>query len=111
MGSNAKIGEFEELVLLAISSLAENAYGVTIRRLLEEVTERTVSIGSVYVALDRLEQKGLVISWTGEPTSERGGRAKRFFQLDGAGREVLDELSEIRQKLKTRTPLEIGGIV
>jgi PadR family transcriptional regulator, regulatory protein PadR len=105
MGSNAKIGEFEELVLLAISSLNENAYGVTIRRLLEEVTERTVSIGSVYVALDRLEKKGLVTAWTGEPTSERGGRAKRFFQLNGAGRDVLDELSVIRQKLKTRTPL------
>ena len=78
-------GEFELIVMLALLRLGENAYGVPIARAIEEATRREVAIGSVYAALERLEQKGLVASRLGEPTPERGGRAKRYFRVTGAG--------------------------
>lgn len=79
------LGEFELIVLLALLRLGENAYGVLIARTIEDGTGRGVGIGSVYAALERLEQKGLVSSRLGEPTPERGGRAKRYFRVTGAG--------------------------
>lgn len=83
------LGEFEQLVLLALVRLRANAYGVTIRREIENRAGREVSIAAVYTTLDRLEKKRLVSSWTGEPTAQRGGRSKRFFQLEPAGAEAL----------------------
>ena len=79
------LGEFELIVLLALLRLGENAYGVLIARTIEDGTGRGVGIGSVYAALERLEQKGLVSSRLGEPTPERGGRAKRYFRVTAAG--------------------------
>ena len=79
------LGEFEQVVLLTLWRLGEGAYGVTIRREIEERTGRAVTLGGIYPTLDRLEQKGYVSSYTGEPTSERGGRAKRHFRLQPAG--------------------------
>ena len=75
------LGEFEELVLLAIIKLQDNAYGTTIRETLESA-ERPTSIGALYATLDRLENKGFVSSFQGDPTQERGGRAKRFFSVE-----------------------------
>jgi len=83
------LGEFEQLVLLALVRLRDNAYGVTIRGEIERRTGREVSIAAVYTTLDRLEKKGLVSSWTGEPTAQRGGRSKRYFKLEAAGAEAL----------------------
>jgi PadR family transcriptional regulator len=94
------IGEFEELVLLAILSQGDNAYGVTIRQALEEATARSISIGSLYTTLSRLEDKGLVESWVGEPTAERGGRAKKHYKIKGSAQSLLREVQAARQRLK-----------
>ncbi len=81
------LGEFEQLILLALLRLADDSYGMRVRREIEERTGRTVTIGAVYATLDRLESKGMVGSTLGEPTAERGGRAKRtfFVTAEGAG--------------------------
>jgi PadR family transcriptional regulator, regulatory protein PadR len=92
------LGVFEEAVLLAVFHLRDNAYGVPIRRHLEEVTGRSTSIGSVYTTLERLEQKGYVSSRQGEATPERGGRAKRYFKIEGAGVVALNETRAMRAK-------------
>jgi PadR family transcriptional regulator, regulatory protein PadR len=93
------LGEFEELVLLAILSLQGGAYGVKIRQLLETETHRNTSLGAVYTTLDRLEHKGYVRSYLGEPTAERGGKAKRFFEVNGEGAEALDQAMTMRKRL------------
>ncbi len=85
------LGGFEQLVLLALARLGDDAYGVSIRREISERTGREVNIGAVYATLDRLEAKGLAVSETGEPTAERGGRAKRYFRLTAAGAAALEE--------------------
>lgn len=87
--SEAALGEFEQIVLLALVRLRENAYGATVRREIEHRTGRSLSISAVYTALDRMEQKGLVSSRVGEPTAERGGRRKRYFELLPAGERAL----------------------
>jgi PadR family transcriptional regulator len=83
------LGEFEQLVLLAIVRLGEGAYGTTIRREIEEHTSRTIAVGALYTALDRLERKGYVASSMSDPTPQRGGRAKRHFRLRPAGAAAL----------------------
>ena len=85
MGKGEYLGEFEQVVLLALIRLGDNAYGMTIRAEIEDRTGRAVSIGAVYATLERLEAKGYVSSWLADPTPERGGRAKRYFQLEPAG--------------------------
>jgi PadR family transcriptional regulator PadR len=85
------LGHFDLMLLLALLRLGEDAYGVTIAEELEQQTSREVVVASVYAALDRLQQRGLVASSLGDPTPERGGRAKRYFRITGAGiREVRD---------------------
>jgi len=84
------LGEFEQIVLLAVARLGADAYGMAI---LEEIQARTgteSAVASVYAALDRLQRHGFVTSSVGEPTSERGGRAKRYFRLERAGAESLE---------------------
>jgi PadR family transcriptional regulator PadR len=89
--SREALGHFELMVMLAVLRVGEDAYGVTVGRELEETTRRDVLLGSVYAALDRLETKGLVSSSIGEPTAERGGRAKKYFKVTAKGlREVRD---------------------
>jgi PadR family transcriptional regulator len=83
------LGEFEQLVLIAIVRLDDDAYGATIRRDIEERTQRRLSISAVYTTLDRLERKGLVRSWIGEPTAQRGGRRRKHFALQPAGARAL----------------------
>ncbi len=82
----ARLGEFEQVVLLAILRLTDAAYGVSIRSEIEVCTGRKVSPGALYTTLERLEGKGLVTGRSGEPTPERGGRAKRFYTVTKAGR-------------------------
>jgi DNA-binding PadR family transcriptional regulator len=90
------LGGFELLVLLALIRLADEAYGVPISEAIEESSGRDVAIGSVYITLDRLERKGLVTSRLGEPTAERGGRAKTYFCITAKG---LREARRSRQTL------------
>jgi DNA-binding PadR family transcriptional regulator len=92
MAKPDSLGQFEQLVLTAILSLRDDAYGVTIHARVEELSRpRTVSPGAVYVTLDRLEDKGLVASWLSEPTAERGGRSKRCYRLEALGERALEE--------------------
>ncbi len=90
------LGGFELLVLLALIRLGEDAYGVTISEAIEESSNREVSMGSVYITLERLERNGLVISRLGESTAERGGRAKTYFHITAKG---LREVRQARQTL------------
>lgn len=90
------LSSLDEMLLLAIISLGVNAYGVTIRRILSDVTEKEWSFGAVYDPLYRLEQKGYVKSCLSDPTAERGGRSKRLFEVTKNGVEVLKEHQKIR---------------
>src|SRR3989449_9003475 len=85
MSGRDYLGEFEHITILALLRLADRAYGVTVRQEIEFRTSREVSIGAVYATLDRLETKGYVKSHRGDPTPERGGRAKRFFRVTAKG--------------------------
>lgn len=86
------IGQFEQLVLTAILTLYEDAYGVTIHEKVQNLSgPKAVSLGAVYVTLDRLEDKGLISSWLTDPTPERGGRAKRCYRLEAIGERALEE--------------------
>jgi PadR family transcriptional regulator, regulatory protein PadR len=84
------LGSLEHLVLLALVRLGDNAYGMTVRREIEARTGRDLSIGAIYATLERLEAKGYIRSDIGEPTAERGGRAKRIFRLEAKGEKALD---------------------
>ena len=83
------LGEFEQLILLALVRLGPDAYGVRMRQEIEARTARTISAGAIYTALERLEARGFVSSRLGDPTPERGGRRKRYYQLEPAGAEAL----------------------
>jgi PadR family transcriptional regulator len=83
------LGEFEQLVLLAVLRLGDSAYPVTIRQEIEERTGRSVSRGAIYITLDRLEKKGYLASWLADPTAERGGRAKRYYEVRPVGATAL----------------------
>jgi PadR family transcriptional regulator PadR len=93
------LGSLEYIVLLALVRLGPEAYGMTVRREIEERTGRDISIGAVYATLERLEAKGYVSSFTGEPTAERGGRAKRLFQIEAAGQRALRASQEAIRKM------------
>ena len=81
----AALGDFEQLVLLGVLRLGDDAYGAAIRQEIHARSGRDVSINAVYTTLDRLEKKGLLESWTGEPTAQRGGRRRKFYALRPAG--------------------------
>ena len=89
----------EEMVMLAVWQLKDNAYGVTIRRYLEETTGENFSFASIYVPLDRLTEKGFLEAVDVAPTKERGGRRKRLFKLTKAGIEILTETQRVNATL------------
>lgn len=95
MARGPTLGQFEQLVLTAVLSVREDAYGVSIHnRVAELAAPKVVSLGAVYVTLDRLEDKGFVTSWLSDPTPERGGRAKRCYGLQALGERVLRESAQ-----------------
>ncbi len=94
----------DEILLLAILGLKENAYGVTIRRQVSRVTGKEWSIGAIYDPLYRLEDKGFVESVLSEPTSERGGRSKRLFEVTSKGVDMLREHKKVRDELWDALP-------
>src|ERR1700756_3362097 len=96
MRKRGYFGEFELMVMLALMRIGENAYGVPICREIEEHGRREVVVGSVYATLERLEEKGFVSSELGEPTAERGGRAKKYFHVTARG---LKEVRETQRSL------------
>src|SRR5574338_722106 len=83
--SASTLGDFEQLVLMGVLRLGSEAYGAGIRQEIHARSGRDVSINAVYTTLDRLESKGLLRSWTGEPTAQRGGRRRKFYELRPAG--------------------------
>ena len=96
MAKRAHLGGMELMVLLAVIRLNDDAYGVPISQELLNIAGREVALGSIYAALDRLQEKGFVTSLLGDPTPERGGRAKRYFRVTSAG---------VRAAKTTRTAL------
>jgi len=93
------LGEFEQIVLLAILRLGDGAYGVPIRREIEKRAGRGVTVGALYSTLDRLEAKGYVASWFADPTAERGGRSRRYFRVAPAGLEALARAREMFERM------------
>lgn len=93
------LGEFEQLLLLALLHLKEDAYGVRIRQEIQARTGRTVSPGAVYTALDRLERRELVSSRLGDPTAQRGGKRRRYYRLEPAGATLLRASHDARQRM------------
>ncbi|HCX21596.1 MAG TPA: PadR family transcriptional regulator [Cytophagales bacterium] len=96
-----KLGEFEELVLLTVLALSEEAYGVAIKCELEERLKETLSVGSVQSALKRMEEKGFLTSEWGEAEKVRGGKRKRIYQATNYAQQVLQEMKDIRADLWT----------
>jgi DNA-binding PadR family transcriptional regulator len=95
MTRSSYLGAFEEIVLLALVQVGEGAYGMTVRREIEERSGRSVSIGAVYSTLDRLERKGYVSSQLADPDAVRRGRARRYFKIEQAGEEALHRSREV----------------
>lgn len=105
------IGQFEQIILTAILSLRDEAYGVTIHEKATELAEpKKVSPGAVYVTLDRLEDKGLISSWLSDPTRERGGRSKRYYRLEALGERALEESAATAKRVWETVEEIWGGI-
>lgn len=95
-----RLGGLDEYVLLAVRQLDDNAYGVPIRQAVDQAIGRETSVGAIYASLERLEQQGFISSRMGEATPERGGRAKRYYRIEGAGEIALDEADRARRLLR-----------
>lgn len=108
MPTRTYLGEMELMVLLAVIRLGDDAYGVPISKELLNLAGREVALGSVYAALDRMERKGFVTSSLGDPTPERGGRAKRFFRVTPAGSKAIKLTRTALTKLWSGIPLLEG---
>lgn len=99
-----KLGEFEELVLLTVIVLQEDAYGVMIKQELEKRLKQRLSVGSIQSALKRMEEKGFLTSQFGEATPKRGGKRKRIYSATGYAHKVLTEIKEVRAGLWASMP-------
>ena len=109
MNRVVNLGEFEQLILLAILRLGADAYGVTIRGELSDRAGRAITPGALYTALERLEAKGLITSRMGDPTPQRGGRAKRYVTVTAAGRRALTRALRAYERLLDGLDLLRGG--
>lgn len=94
----------EEVILLSIHRLGDNAYGVTVRREVERLMGKSYSVGAIYVPLDRMTERGWLKTSIGSPTAVRGGRAKRFYELTSEGRDVLLATKRLHDKLWSGVP-------
>ncbi len=102
------IGEFEELVLLTIANLGTQAYGLGILRDINERARRNLSVGAMHSTLTRLEEKGYIKSHLGEPTSERGGRRKRYFELTQTAISALNDMKSLRDELWANSKINLS---
>jgi PadR family transcriptional regulator, regulatory protein PadR len=98
------LGEFEYLLITAATILGENAYGVAMREAIVKTTGRTCSIGALYTTLDRLEAKGLIKTWMGEGTAQRGGRSKRMVHVTPAGTAAARKFYDSMTRISNRAP-------
>ena len=99
MAAATSLGEFEQIVLLAILRLDDHAYGVTIAAEIAACTGRETAPGALYTTLDRLEDKGLIASRLGDPTPQRGGRAKRYFTVSPQGLAAVTQAQQAYRRL------------
>lgn len=99
MSRGDHLGPLEQIVLVALLRLGTGAYGMAVRREIHQRTGRDLSIGAVYATLERLETKGYVTSFLGEPSGERGGRAKRFFRVEASGRQALRTTQGVMRRM------------
>ena len=106
MNTERLLGGFETLLLLAVIRLDGEAYGVNVREEFKKQAGKDVAVGAIYTGLDRLAQKGFVESWTGDPTPERGGRAKRFYRVTADGIRAIKETQKAIRKLSSGLTLE-----
>jgi DNA-binding PadR family transcriptional regulator len=104
------LGEFEALVLMAVLRLGSDAYGVTIHREIEEQARRKCTLGALYTTLDRLEDKGYVSSRIGDPTPERGGRAKKYFKVEAHGASALRNSYAATARMARGIEPLLGGV-
>lgn len=102
------IGEFEELVLLTIAVLGDDAYGVTIKEEIENRANRSISIGALHSTIARLEDKGFLKSDMGGATRERGGRRKRYYQLTQSGKSALHDIRNLREDLWRESKINLA---
>src|SRR6186997_3264585 len=109
MANPNPISNFELMVMLALIRLGDDAYGVPISQEIEEQSGHDVAMGSVYAALERLQDRGFVSSSIGEPTPERGGRAKKYFKVTGKGMKVVQETQQTLTRLWKGLPKLQGG--
>ena len=93
------LGEFQELILLIVAALRDDAYGVSILKQLELETQRNYNVSAVHMALKRMEKKGYLTSKYGGITTERGGRRKKYYSITAAGRKMLDHQYELRTRI------------
>lgn len=105
MQSDRSLGELEQLLLFSLVALGDDAYGVSVRELIESETGRAPSPGAIYTGYERLERRGLVRSSLGEPTPVRGGRPKRYYALTAKGAQVLQESFQRLTSLASRSRL------
>jgi PadR family transcriptional regulator, regulatory protein PadR len=111
MASPVSLGQFEQIVLTAVLSLGDNAYGVTVHDKAQSLSRpRKISLGAVYATLDRLEDKGLISSWLSEPTAERGGRSRRHYRLEKPGEQALRESAGMAQRIIESIAQSWGGL-
>lgn len=103
------LGEFELMLLLAVLRLGNEAYGTTIRQCLADTIGRDVTIGALYTTLERLEKKGLVTGKMGEATAERGGRAKKYFELTAKGQQALKRSKQALTSMWQGLALSVAG--
>ncbi len=94
----------EELLVLTVWRLQQDAYGLSIRRQVAKLLDRKVSVGAVYIPLERLARKGLLSSWESEPTAQRGGRRKRFYKLTPTGLAALNTVRRIHEEAWSGLP-------
>ncbi len=97
----------EEIILMTVIHLDDNAYGITIRRRVEELTGRKYAVGAIYVPLDRLDKKGFLNSHFSDPSSERGGRKKRIYEVSAQGMKALKDIKLFHEELYNAVPVII----
>ena len=104
-----RLGEFEELTMLSVLTLGDDAYGIVVQEVIERQTGREVTLGAVYAALERMERKGLLRSAMSESTATRGGKRRRLYAATAEGMKVLTEARRAREALWSAVPKAVRG--
>src|SRR5262245_2904178 len=99
MKQQDSLGNFEQLVMTAVLALGDDAYGMAVHDVVEELGGKPVKLGSIYVTLDRMETKGLLSSWLTDPLPERGGRPRRCYRLEAPGKRALQEAAVTAKRI------------